>query len=103
MKNKYIYAFLALSFFMMHYACIVQNKKENISITDLRSHDVKIHTLLQENKSVQNIIELPNGTVINEGGVLTEDGYILENTQTSLLDQHRLKKKNREKSILRMI
>lgn len=42
----------------------------------------------------QFILELPNGTVINEGGILTQEGYILQDTQTSLGDQHRLLKKN---------
>lgn len=39
------------------------------------------------------IWEWPNGTVINEGGILTQEGYLLQDTQTSLGDQHRLLKK----------
>ncbi len=37
---------------------------------------------------------LPNGTAINEGGILTQEGYILQDTQTSLGDRHRLLNKN---------
>lgn len=34
--------------------------------------------------------------MINEGGILTSDGFILRDIQTSLGDQHRLLKKNRD-------
>jgi hypothetical protein len=40
-------------------------------------------------------VQLQNGTVVNEGGILTEDGYILEDSKTSFNDQHRLTKPTR--------
>jgi len=97
MKNKYAYSFLVLLLFSrMQCACIINNIKENIMLADLALQGIKIHTLFQESKTVQTIIELPNGTVVNEGGIITEDGYILRDTQTSLSDQHGLKRKNRD-------
>lgn len=97
MKNKYAYrfsAFLLLS--CMQCACIINNIKENISLAELASQGITVHTLFQESKTVQTIIELPNATVINEGGIITEAGYILTDTQTALSDQHCLKRNNRD-------
>lgn len=46
--------------------------------------------LLQEPDSQQFILSLQNGVVINEGGVITQDGKILKDTETYGEDQHRL-------------
>ncbi|ROT47298.1 DUF563 domain-containing protein [Candidatus Cardinium hertigii] len=81
---------------------LINNLKTNITIAQLPSRGVKVQQLLTEYKDgadaighSQCIVTLAMGTVVNEGGILTEDGYILEDTQTSLQDQHKLKNQNR--------
>lgn len=72
----------------------IANQKANISLSQL---DIKCMNLLRNQKHSQFVLELPMGVVVNEGGILTEDGYILEDTQTMPgADQHGLKKENRD-------
>jgi len=66
---------------------------EEILKADLQLRKV---TLLQEEGSEQFVLELQNSTVVNEGGIVTANGKVLKDTQTSLRgDQHRLLKKGR--------
>ncbi|WP_342265459.1 glycosyltransferase family 61 protein [Cardinium endosymbiont of Philonthus spinipes] len=51
--------------------------------------------LLQEQRSSQFILSLIDGVVVNEGGIVTNNGKVLIDTQTSYKDQHRLLKKGR--------
>ena len=71
----------------------IANQKTNITLSQL---DIKYINLLPDQEYSQFVLELPMGVVVNEGGILTEDGYILEDTQTMNRDQHGLKKENRD-------
>ena len=71
----------------------IANQKTNITLSQL---DIKYINLLLDQEYSQFVLELPMGVVVNEGGILTEDGYILEDTQTMNRDQHGLKKENRD-------
>ncbi|WP_261722494.1 glycosyltransferase family 61 protein [Wolbachia pipientis] len=68
----------------------MNNVRQFIDVKTLAAQ-VKIEKLLDNN---QFILELPNGVVVNEGGVLTSNGYILQDTQNSLSPQHGLMKNN---------
>lgn len=74
----------------------LSNLKKLISMSQLRSEKIQVINVFPEKESSQFVALLPKGTVVNEGGILTEKGYILEDTKTSLLDQHRLTKPNRD-------
>lgn len=52
--------------------------------------------LLQESDSQQFVVCLKNGVVINEGGIVTEDGKIFKDTETYQEDQHRLLRSRRD-------
>lgn len=71
----------------------LKNLKENIDIAALPGENIK--KLLFEAGHFQFVLSLAGATVINEGGILTADGYILRDTQTRNRDQHRLKKPRR--------
>lgn len=58
--------------------------------------NVTVKKLLHEGNNVQWVTILPEGTVINEGGILTQEGFILKDTQTSNNDQHRLIRPKRD-------
>lgn len=78
----------------------LENKKQFLSVELLKSSNIEIETLFTEPLSSQFVLNLPNGIVVNEGGILTADGYILKDTQTgssstSFLCQHGLTKKER--------
>lgn len=76
----------------------LNNLKQTIS---LHTVDTVLSVALLEEKdppSSQFVARLPNGVVVNDGGVLTQEGYIVGDTQTSLRDQHRLQNKNRDLS-----
>jgi capsular polysaccharide biosynthesis protein len=51
--------------------------------------------VLTEPDSQQFVLSLNHGVVINEGGIVTQDGKILKDTETFCEDQHRLLKGNR--------
>jgi len=91
---KYV-IFIILTSFYFSNAYTLKNKHQFISIESLKSN-IKIKKLFKEKNAAQFILVLPNGTVINEGGILTQEGYILQDTQTSLGDQHRLLNKKRD-------
>lgn len=74
----------------------LKNRKKLIDIETLKSRNTKVIEVFKEKESQQFVAFLPNGTVINEGGILTEGGYILKTTQTSFSDQHNLRKPNRD-------
>lgn len=89
------YIFIIFTFLYFNDAYALKNKHQFISIESLKSN-IEIKKLFKEKNTDQFILELPNGTVINEGGILTQEGYILQDTQTSLGDQHRLVNKKRD-------
>lgn len=89
------FTFIILTLFYVSNAYALKNKHQLISIESLKSN-IEIKKLFKEKNTEQFILELPNGTVINEGGILTQEGYILQDTQTSLGDQHRLLNKKRD-------
>ncbi|WP_050982554.1 hypothetical protein [Rickettsia montanensis] len=88
------FIFIIFTFLYISNAYALKNKHQFISIESLKSN-IEIKKLFKEKNIGQFILELPNGTVINEGGILTQEGYILQDTQTILGDQHRLLKKTR--------
>ncbi|KJW05375.1 capsular polysaccharide biosynthesis domain protein [Rickettsia argasii T170-B] len=88
------FIFIIFTFLYISNAYALKNKHQFISIESLKSN-IEIKKLFKEKNTGQFILELPNGTVINEGGILTQEGYILQDTQTSLGDQHSLLKKTR--------
>lgn len=51
--------------------------------------------LLEEPDSTQWIVRIPNGIVINAGAIVTDDGFILEDSETYKPDQQRLLKGRR--------
>lgn len=87
--------FIIFTFFYFSNAYALKNKHQFISIESLKSN-IEIKKLFKEKNTDQFILVLSNGTVINEGGILTQEGYILQDTQTSLGDQHRLLNKKRD-------
>lgn len=78
----------------------ITNLKEFITLNDLEKLEtVEIKKVLYEDDGTfQWVLNLPDGTVINEGGILTKKGYILKDTQTAWnhQDQHGLTRKNRD-------
>ncbi|MEG8230247.1 hypothetical protein O6R16_04165 [Candidatus Rickettsia tasmanensis] len=86
------FIFIIFTFLYISNAYALRNEHQFISIESLKSN-IEIKKLFKEKNTGQFILELLNGTVINEGGILTQEGYILQDTQTSLGDQHRLLKK----------
>ncbi len=58
----------------------------------------KVIKTLKENNINQFVLLMHKGVVINEGGIITADGRILRDVQTSIgnKDQHRLLGKNRD-------
>lgn len=76
----------------------IQNLKHNLSLRQTTPLGAQVVPVLSEENppSSQFVAVLPNGVVVNEGGILTQEGYIVEDTQTSTRDQHRLKNKNRD-------
>ncbi|WP_341794983.1 glycosyltransferase family 61 protein [Rickettsia endosymbiont of Rhinocyllus conicus] len=93
--TKY-FIFIVFYFFYTSNIYAINNNHQFIAVESLESPNIKIKKLLEEKNTSQFILELPNGVVINEGGVLTEEGYILQDTQTSTGDQHRLVNKKRD-------
>lgn len=49
-----------------------------------------VHMVLDEEVSNQFVASIPNGYVINEGGIATSDDMVLDDTQTYGHDQHGL-------------
>lgn len=90
------FIFIVFYFCCSSNAYALNNKHQFISVELLKSSNVKSKKFFEEKDSSQFILELPNGVVINEGGILTQEGYILQDTQTSLGDQHRLLNKKRD-------
>ncbi|BBJ31236.1 hypothetical protein RAS_03450 [Rickettsia asiatica] len=78
------FIFIIFTFFYISNAYALKNKHQFISRESLKSN-IEIKKLFKKNTD-QFILELPNGTVINEGGILTQEGYILQDTQISLGD-----------------
>ena len=74
----------------------LNNLKKPTYAIDVASHGGKFNSVLQDGPTSQFILELYNGVVVNEGGILTEDGYILQDTQTFGSDQQKLMRKNRD-------
>jgi capsular polysaccharide biosynthesis protein len=76
------------------------NLKQTIALQAKPLDSVQLISVLEEKEpfSSQFVATLLNGVVVNEGGILTQEGYIIEDTQTSLRDQHRLQNKNRDLS-----
>lgn len=77
----------------------IANRKIHGSLQKLESQeDVRIIRLIPESsfKGREPFIAIfPHGTVVNEGGILTEKGTIFEDVQTLPgVDQHRLKNRN---------
>lgn len=74
----------------------LNNLKQTIALHTLDT--VPSVALLEEKdpSSSQFVACLPKGVVVNEGGILTQEGYIIQDTQTSLRDQHRLQNQNRD-------
>jgi capsular polysaccharide biosynthesis protein len=73
----------------------LNNLKKPTYAVDIEAHRGKFTSILEENSTSQFILELHNGVVVNEGGAITEDGHILQDTQTFGSDQQKLTKKNR--------
>lgn len=85
---------ILLVFTLIGCSCSSDVKIKNLgvvtTIEKLESEGVIVHKLLKYPTSEEFVAILPNGVVINEGGILTETGHILETTRTGLSDQHRL-------------
>lgn len=93
--TKY-FIFIVFYFFYASNIYAINNNHQFIAVESLKSPNIKIKKLLEEKNTSQVILALPNGVVINEGGVLTEEGYILQDTQTSTGDQYLLVNKKRD-------
>lgn len=94
---QYCLAVIFICFINLSYG--INNLKEFITLSQLEEQkNVEIKKVLYEDGDCQWVLNLPQGTVINEGGILTREGYILEDTQTSWnnQDQHRLTRKSRD-------
>ncbi|MCZ6902537.1 MAG: hypothetical protein O7C62_08600 [Rickettsia endosymbiont of Ixodes persulcatus] len=66
-------------FLLVSNAYALKNKHQFTSIESLKSN-IEIKKLFKEKNTDQFILVLPNGTVINESGILTQKGYILQDT-----------------------
>lgn len=55
-----------------------------------------VHYLLEESDSQQFVVCLKNGTVVHEGGIVTEEGKIFKDTETYREDQQRLLRGKRD-------
>ncbi|MDP1724764.1 MAG: glycosyltransferase 61 family protein [Alphaproteobacteria bacterium] len=82
--------------FSTHLAfCVeIQNRREYISLDELSQSNAKILEVFVENNSSQNVLELKDGVVLNEGIILTSDGKTLKDVQTSLRPQSAVFKDN---------
>ncbi len=68
----------------------IVNLKKPVTLAHLKSLGAKLVFVLEESDSTQWVAALPLGTVVNEGGILTQEGCILQSTKTSSRDQHGL-------------
>ena len=75
---KTLFSFLSMILFGNIAFSTIQNLRTEITISELERRDYTIIKLLPEDNQSQWIVQIPNGVVFNEGGVLTEDGYILQ-------------------------
>lgn len=95
MKN--IISFFILFFIYYTYSFGINNLKEFIDLNYvIKLKNVEIKKVFPEDNHFQWVITLPKGTVINEGGILTQEGFILKDIATSNGDQHRLTRGNRD-------
>lgn len=56
----------------------VLNIKQAVCFKDIPQCNMKIHRLLPEENTEQYVLELPSGCVINDGEILTAEGYLLK-------------------------
>ena len=92
------YVFLSISLACLTYLFIqpidftINNQKQSIILESLKKNTTtNLIYILKEEDCEQWVLTLPHATVINEGGILTAEGYILEDTATSTYpDQHRI-------------
>lgn len=79
-------------------AAVIQNQKTPITLSALKASGAQVTPCFIEGETSQWVLELPDGVVVNEGGILTQDGYILADTRTALGDQHGLTRPKRDLS-----
>lgn len=74
----------------------INNLKKKITVQALEAKGEKVIHVLND----QFVLSLPNASVVNEGGILTQEGYVLSDTNTCSdsrpLDQHGIMKKNKD-------
>lgn len=61
-----------------------------ITHNECREQYMSVQFLLKESDFEQFVLSVPDGVVINQGGIVTADGKILYDTETYQQDQHRL-------------
>jgi|GEM_PF-2342253 len=61
-----------------------------INLTECINNGMSIRHTLAESESMQWIITIPHGIVVGDGGIVTNDGLIFEDTETYQKDQQNL-------------
>lgn len=69
---------------------IIPHVTDFTNLNECIARNMQMTHLLQESDSMQWIVCIPNGIVINDGAIVTNEGLILKDTETYLDDQHRL-------------
>jgi capsular polysaccharide biosynthesis protein len=83
----------SLLFFCLLYHPLYGNLQKPIGFTTIQQcieKQIPIQFLLHENHAKQFVLSLHDGVVIGEGGIITKEGEILEDTETYKHDQHKL-------------
>ena len=62
--------------------CLAGDSSAYVSASQIDQAFVKRVTSFEENGTTPFVLSLPNGTVVNEGGILTQEGFVLEDTRT---------------------
>ncbi len=93
MKKLYT-LFLLFSYTISHTAVEIPRITGFTTIEKEMSKNVPIQFLLDEEEINQFVAFFPNGIVANEGGIITKEGLILQDTETYKPDQHRLLRGN---------
>jgi capsular polysaccharide biosynthesis protein len=83
-----IFLFNILSLLWMPAFAMVSNLKETKTLAELSYPGIEITKAFIEMDTQQFVAEIPMGVVVNEGGILSQDGYIITDFQTSYRDQH---------------
>jgi len=74
--------FSVVAVVLLQSVCLAGDSSAYVSVSQIDQAFVKRVTSLEENGTTPFVLSLPNGTVVNEGGVLTQEGFVLGDTRT---------------------